>query len=681
MGLKPELFRLFDHLGSTRPIRDLVAAAPGTDLVALRHDIDHSLDLALEVAHHEHARGLRATYFLLHTHAYWNDPDFELKVQQLLAYGHEVSLHVNALTAWMQGAADEPSTIVATALRRLREIGATVSGVAAHGDRACYDQRFTNWWLWRELRGEDPASRHSRRSAEGVEVNDSKWQIPCPHDDALRRADGRSFPLWSSSLAEFELEYEAVFLAVEKYWTDSGGSWTRSGDPLNHDLRTGRHQVLVHPWWWRAPGRLIFVLSSARSGSKWLANFVEKATSASGVHEWTLNHRRRERQWVAEHRTGDDFVGLLSEPAEVRTLISDAAIHHRALGGDVVEANVYLEAFLPELRSLVPDAIFIHLHRDGRQVVRSILERGWYDTPEDRRHRPVDDVRWVGASQFERACLYWASVQERISAFASARVSLERATTDRAGLECFLSEVGIVTHPLLADRVFATPLNASRATVQIGPESWTADQRTRFAVLAGDAMRGLGYPDPGRGPPLRIEAAPVPRREIRTITDLGGTMLRSIPHRAHHCTVTATDEGLEISIPASKRVDDAAWVMLTQGTWNKVDVRQGITVPLGTYLRGELDFSAGDIALLRCFVVLFDESGRQRTKVVAAVLRPGAARAVFAVSPVPGVSHAALAIHAARLSAPSNITIRRVLMQIVPLSAGYQQAVPGAVTP
>ncbi|MEE9131736.1 MAG: hypothetical protein V3T84_17105, partial [Phycisphaerales bacterium] len=89
MTIKDDYFRYLDHIGTSVPMRELSAHPEWSDAIALRHDIDHDLDLALEMAHHEHERGIRATYFLLHTCDYWNDPRFAVKCAQLEAYGHE----------------------------------------------------------------------------------------------------------------------------------------------------------------------------------------------------------------------------------------------------------------------------------------------------------------------------------------------------------------------------------------------------------------------------------------------------------------------------------------------------------------------------------------------------------------------------------------------------------------
>lgn len=52
-----------DHLGSTVPVRTLDEDRARREVVALRHDVDHDLDAALELAYGERERGCRASYF------------------------------------------------------------------------------------------------------------------------------------------------------------------------------------------------------------------------------------------------------------------------------------------------------------------------------------------------------------------------------------------------------------------------------------------------------------------------------------------------------------------------------------------------------------------------------------------------------------------------------------------
>jgi hypothetical protein len=70
-------------------------AEPSAGDLFLRHDVDLSLEAALELARLEHARGARATYFLMTESVFYN-LDSELgrdTLQELRDLGHAVGLH------------------------------------------------------------------------------------------------------------------------------------------------------------------------------------------------------------------------------------------------------------------------------------------------------------------------------------------------------------------------------------------------------------------------------------------------------------------------------------------------------------------------------------------------------------------------------------------------------------
>src|SRR5437016_12309970 len=94
-----EYARFLDRLGGRDvvPLREL---ARGAGDLALRHDVDSRLDSALRLARLEHERGLRATYFVLHTAPYWDRDDLVARVRDLQELGHEVGFHNDLLTAW-----------------------------------------------------------------------------------------------------------------------------------------------------------------------------------------------------------------------------------------------------------------------------------------------------------------------------------------------------------------------------------------------------------------------------------------------------------------------------------------------------------------------------------------------------------------------------------------------------
>ena len=232
MSIKEQYFRYLDHIDTSVTMRELAQQPDNPNMIALRHDIDHDIDLALEMAHYEHERGIVATYFLLNINEYWNDSRFLLKCKQFQDYGHEIGLHLNVLTQWMQGECDDVDNHIRKILSHLRSSGLEIVGTSAHGDTSCYSHSFINYWIWKELRGNDPQSTELHMSAEGIKSDDDNWQVQYPADHHIIRNDHIKLELWQSSLKEHGLTYDAVHVPHTNYWSDTGGKWTRKGDTM-----------------------------------------------------------------------------------------------------------------------------------------------------------------------------------------------------------------------------------------------------------------------------------------------------------------------------------------------------------------------------------------------------------------------------------------------------------------
>ena len=679
MTIKDDYFRYLDHIGTSVPMRELAAHPEWSDAIALRHDIDHDLDLALEVAHHEHERGIRATYFLLHTTDYWNDPRFAVKCAQLEAYGHEVGLHLNLLTEWVQGRCETLGGRLAQLLEYLRAGGVDVVGTSGHGDRACYEHGFNNYWIWKELRGDQPETTERGLSAEGIAVADPQWQVPYPKDNRLRRDDGAELDLWTVSLADHGLAYDAVHVQSDQYWTDTGGGWRRSADPLNADLSTGRHQILMHPHWWRGRTRTYFVLCPARSGSKWLVNFVDQATTCRALHDWTLNHRRTEDGYELDKRTGDDFLGLVESPNLASALIRQAAAHHRSiLPGDVLEANVYLEPFLDELRAQIPDAELIHLHRDGRDVVRSILNRDWYDTPLDRRHRTVPIPNWDELNQFERACWYYRYTQERLMTATKGRISFERMVSDLTYLTRTLRELGIVVHPLLAETEFGKRIDANRRHEFPSYERWPEAYRIAFERICGEVQSALGYAVDERTVDHELGTAasepPSGKTHVQPVLSMKFASPAPPTVTGVHVHCVPTDRGLEVGTTESGHT--TAHLVLGRGDWSRVKFEDGCVCDPNVFYSARICFDVAPSAVVRVFLLLYDKRGAQVGKRHVATLRGDSDWVGFSFRVQPGASHFMLGLHFGDQPPEHRITLRSVIVNSIVADENYRVRIP-----
>ena len=493
MSIDDRYFDYLQHFGATVSLAEAHADQNAPNQIALRHDVDHDLDLALEMSYWEHEHGMRATYFLLHTARYWTDDQLLEKALQIQDFGHELGLHVNGLTQWYRGEVDDVASHLRRILSDLRDAGINVRGMSAHGDRCCYDGQFINYWCFRELQPSNPQTDEAGKSAEGIAVVATDQQIAYPSTGRVVRTDGQEFELWSISMSDLELRYDAIHVPCDRYFTDSGGFWTRTPDPLHQNLAQGRTQVLMHPIYYRGPQRIYFFLSTARSGSKWLANFLDRASAVTAKHEFSLNHRLVEDKLIPEHRTGANFVELQNDQGEARQLMIGQRVWLEDLPGDYAEANVYLPFFRAAHQEVYPDAVNVHLFRHPADVVRSLLNRNWYDTPQDDRHPILPVDQWPSLSQFEKCCWYVRLTNDELASWCRHGLRFEDMTGNQDQLVRFLRSLQIPVYPRLAADEFHTPVNAT-ASMQVPPyEGWTSEMKSQFAAICGPTMRSLDY--------------------------------------------------------------------------------------------------------------------------------------------------------------------------------------------
>ncbi len=204
------------------PLRELAGAQPPA--VGLRHDVDDRLESAVAFARLEHARGIRATYFVLHTAPYYrHDERFAATLRMLQdELGHEIGWHNDLLTLEHLEGVDTASYLAAE-LAWLRDVGIDVRGTAAHGSPHCHRLGYHNNYVfsgWDERQPGFPAVHVRRKLDPSV----------------------------------FGLEYEAYHLPYDVYVSDSSFERGKRIDPTTFDLgalgASQRAVVLVHACHW-----------------------------------------------------------------------------------------------------------------------------------------------------------------------------------------------------------------------------------------------------------------------------------------------------------------------------------------------------------------------------------------------------------------------------------------------
>ncbi|MBM43437.1 MAG: hypothetical protein CMJ36_00270 [Phycisphaerae bacterium] len=175
--------------------RRLLAEELPTDRVrvSIRHDVDSDIIAGLQQARIEQEFGAEASWYLLHTAAYYGEfigrtfhrnecmESIYLEMQEL---GHEVALHTDPLWIYQEHGVDGADA-VRTEIEWLRNIGLDIRGTVAHNSKPVY-----NAWNYEVFKG-----RYDYRDTEQAEPD-------------FVEKNGITAPLRTLCEAQLGLEYE-----------------------------------------------------------------------------------------------------------------------------------------------------------------------------------------------------------------------------------------------------------------------------------------------------------------------------------------------------------------------------------------------------------------------------------------------------------------------------------------
>jgi hypothetical protein len=677
MSIKQTYFNYLEHFRQTVTLKESFDDQLARNLIALRHDIDHDLDLALELAYWEHQKGCRSTYFMLQGAEYWHEPLFLEKCLQIQDYGHEIGLHINALTLWFKGQIENVQEIIASDLQTLRQAGIVVDGFSTHGDRLCYEEQFINYWCFKELKPADPLASEQGLSAEGVPDNRSEFQIHYPAEHSLKRSDSAVFTLWSVPMHDLAITYHALNLPMDAYYTDSGGNWTRSKDPLQENLEHGRHQVLIHPEYWRGEQKKYYFLSTARSGSKWLTNMLEKATPCKARHELTLNYSYINQELVEDKHTAEGYRDFAKNPANAEKMLHHSRAWIESFPEDYAEANVYLEPFLEQAFKIFPDATFVHLYRDPRDVVRSIINRNWYDTLWDDRHPVMNVPNWKELSQLEKACWYVCETNKSLMSNCEYALKLEEITADIKVFINSLEKIGIPVYPRLAELEFKNKINTNYNYTFPHYSNWSIEQKTTFNRKCFETNAALGYETDST--PLAAICSSffrlkrVCNKMLRDFRKHKGKnnpqelfaydFTRKVKYNltASDCTVVNSIEGLEL-LPEK---GSNAYLIIGGGDWHKNNSENGWPVEIGASYLVTVDAMLTPDGTARIFCLMYNNTGELMERRALGTLRNSLMPQDFAFKARSDVKRFKLAVYMSAANLPEKVLLSSMSLQIL----------------
>jgi hypothetical protein len=260
----------------------------------------------------------------------------------------------------------------------------------------------------------------------------------------------------------------------------------------------------------------IFVIGSPRSGTTALAQSLGRHPALWVGKESYLLHdlfsgQRIEEMW-ARHMERVTPCWLAHEKVERDELLAfiglgvNALFSSRSQGKRWIDPTPLYTPMVETIAAMFPGAKFLHIVRDGRHVVRSMInfERKFSaDTIAKAQRNEIP--RW--SKDFRRGCETWVNWVEVGLDFAAAHptrcltVRNEDLSADpQGGFATIVGFLDLEPHPGPASFFGKKRINSSWDKEPVRPgdddwSEWTRSRRKEFMAIAGDTMTRAGYGD------------------------------------------------------------------------------------------------------------------------------------------------------------------------------------------
>jgi hypothetical protein len=158
----------------------------------------------------------------------------------------------------------------------------------------------------------------------------------------------------------------------------------------------------------------IFILTTGRSGSKFITNLLNCASNVIAYHEPqpTLQYFSN---YAFHHQSEVDILTNMIDAARME-LVLEVFIKNQIY----VESNQCLTFFAPVLAQLFKKSKFVHLVRHPGDFVRSAVRKGWHKNDsiwESGRVKMKDKNQWAQMDQIERLSWMWMTTNQFIEDF------------------------------------------------------------------------------------------------------------------------------------------------------------------------------------------------------------------------------------------------------------------------
>jgi hypothetical protein len=244
---------------------------------------------------------------------------------------------------------------------------------------------------------------------------------------------------------------------------------------------------------WAGRVKMFFILAIGRSGSMFLAHLLDQAPEARVYHEPTRVDFAAYTEAFYDQKAAEDYLSRYRKK-EIYLRMRDS---QSATYGEV---NTNLRRHCNALKRVFPDATFVHLVRDGRDVIRSMMSRRTFRSwdPVTSLIRPQEGDpqcdTWPGMNRFEKLCWYWSAENRYLRNCVQRTVRFEDLISDYGYFEdSLLSPLQLEIADQAWREASMTPKNVTRRYRIPHWSSWDVTMQRAFERICGEEMARNGY--------------------------------------------------------------------------------------------------------------------------------------------------------------------------------------------
>ncbi|MBU0995291.1 MAG: hypothetical protein KJ737_22575 [Proteobacteria bacterium] len=238
--------------------------------------------------------------------------------------------------------------------------------------------------------------------------------------------------------------------------------------------------------------RIIFITGIGRSGTSFLANLLHQQNNILSFHETSGDNQSLIDAYCSMSEAYDYIAGYRKLIIAKRLLLSSGQLY--------CESNSYLRYHVEILKEVFNAEIY-HIVRDGRLVVRSMMNRNTF-TENDKHHTGKISPHkhdpfvnsWNHMDRFEKACWYWTHGNTYLLNKNLPIINFDKSITSyQYFCKQILEPLNIYISLATWEKEINKPKNVSRKFIFPHYDNWSGHQKEKFRNICGPVMESLGY--------------------------------------------------------------------------------------------------------------------------------------------------------------------------------------------